>query len=236
MSRFTLLAFLWCLNGLYSCQSPNPDKPKAKTQVRLEKKRICVCIQPYGGVDTLYVKAAAKALAIQYQVDTKILALQKLPPSASNQNIPALKIYQLPLRYRADTLLRVLARQKRKECDYMLGLTNQDITCTNRDKNGKIQEPTWMHVDWGIFGLGFRPGVSCVVSTYRLSFYTQDKKLIMSRVNKTVTHEIGHNFGLDHCPTPHCNMNAAPPVNALLATDLGSEKVCDKCRKKLNGR
>jgi archaemetzincin len=59
-------------------------------------------------------------------------------------------------RYRADTLLRYL-RDSRLPDTITVGLTSHDISTT---KNGIA--------DWGVMGLGYRPGRACVISTFRL--------------------------------------------------------------------
>lgn len=222
MKYFFYLFFIIIFLG--NCDSKSSKKTIAK-------KEICICIQPFENVDTMYVQSSKKALMTQYEKKVEILPAIPLPDIAKNQKIEALKNY--PLRYRADTLIRFLLRILPKKCDYIVGLTNEDITCTNKDEKGKILEPQWANIDWGIFGLGFQPGKSCIVSYFRLSFGTSDKNLIASRVRKTITHELGHNFGLKHCKQEKCNMNEAPPINALAATDTESETVCKKCRMKL---
>lgn len=67
-------------------------------------------------------------------------------------------------RYRADSIIRNLKTTKPDSIDYVLGLTAFDISTTKRDANGEILKPTHKYTDWGIFGLGFVSGPSCVVS------------------------------------------------------------------------
>ena len=54
-------------------------------------------------------------------------------------------------RYRADSLIRYLGRFGSADT-ILIGLTNKDISTTK----GQIR-------DWGIMGLGYCPGTSCVV-------------------------------------------------------------------------
>ncbi len=78
-------------------------------------------------------------------------------------------------------------------------------------------------------GLGNQPGFASVVSTYRLQKGDVAEKLFMQRLLKTVVHEIGHNFGLPHCPNEHCIMaDAKGKLNQDEETGL-----CGECRKKL---
>jgi archaemetzincin len=81
----------------------------------------------------------------------------------------------------------------------LLIITEKDIAC----KKGKISE-------WGILGLGYRPGVTCVVSTFRIRKKVSKDKF-NNRLVKVCLHEIGHNLGLDHCKSGdyRCMMNDA---------------------------
>jgi archaemetzincin len=92
---------------------------------------------------------------------------------------------------------RILSKFNSKQ--NLLIITEKDIAC----KNGNIPE-------WGIFGLGYRPGVTCVVSTFRIKRkVSQD--VFNDRLIKICLHEIGHNLGLDHCKSGdhRCMMNDA---------------------------
>jgi archaemetzincin len=133
-------------------------------------------------------------------------------------------------RYRADLLIRHLRKNKPDSIDYIVGLTAKDISITKKDKNGNIKKPESKYRDFGIFGLGFCPGTSCIVSTFRLKNTTDEKFMI--RFRKICIHELGHNMGLPHCENSEiCVMrDAAESIRTIDKVDLG---FCESCMKKL---
>ena len=109
--------------------------------------------------------------------------------------------------------------------DNLLILTEKDIACKN-DKP-KVDE-------WGIFGLGRRPGKVCVISTFRLK-RNVSKDLSHERLVKVCLHEIGHNIGLEHCTSgTNCMMNDA---NGTIR-EVDSEKLwfCEACMSKVKNK
>lgn len=118
------------------------------------------------------------------------------------------------IRYDASKIL-----EKYKSNQNTLLITEVDIACKNDERN--VDE-------WGIFGLGYTPGRICVVSTFRLKWYSTNKALINSRIVKVCLHELGHNFGLAHCTNnKKCMMTAAS--GTLKQVDAEDKILCEKC-------
>ncbi len=55
--------------------------------------------------------------------------------------------------------------------------------------------------------------------------------IFIERVLKEATHEVGHAFGLDHCPKESCVMHFS---NSLVDTDHKAKDFCNICRKKFH--
>jgi len=123
------------------------------------------------------------------------------------ENFPRLKIVkggkvQLPSscyngkRYRADSILRYLDQIKPDSVTKVIGITSSDISNTRTlVKNGKkVTYP-----DYGILGLGRRPGTVCVVSNHRMGGNAET-------FSKTVLHEFMHTLGVRHCIHEKCIM------------------------------
>lgn len=190
-----------------------------------------VCIQPFAGIDTMYVQEVKKAIETYYGYQVTVLPEMPLPTIAKTTQIAALKYYNpSPLRYRADTLLYHLRKNIPASYDYILGLTALDISTTKRH-HGKIKEPSWMYTDWSIFGLGFHPGKSCIVSTYRLGQDTYDQNKIKIRLRKIANHKLGHSLGLPHCSNKACFMRDLETTQAI---DQEPEFLCKDCKRKIN--
>ena len=97
-------------------------------------------------------------------------------------------------------------------------------------------------VDYDIFAYGLNfvfgeadiTGKRALISLQRLrpEFYDMppDENLFLERILKEAIHELGHNYGLEHCPNPACAMRFS---NSLQDTDLKKRSFCPDCRKKL---
>ncbi len=182
-----------------------------------------VGILPYNRFDKALADTVARTINEKLGLRVVVLPAKKIPPSAFVQ-------VKSP-RYRADSLLRDLRRIKPGSVDYIIGLTSYDISATKKGRDGEIRKPVSKYSDWGIFGLGYRPGPACVVSTYRLK---SNPDLFLSRLKKICVHELGHNFGLEHCETKTCLMQGANET--ILTIDNSDFSLCEKCSNHLNNK
>jgi len=73
-----------------------------------------------------------------------------------------------------------------------------------------------------------------VISTKRLrqEYYglPKDEELLLDRTIKESVHELGHTYGLEHCPDSNCVMYFS---NSLQDTDFKSSSFCESCKRKL---
>ncbi|MCB9714084.1 MAG: hypothetical protein H6712_09530 [Myxococcales bacterium] len=139
--------------------------------------------------------------------------------------LPRAAYYRPRKRYRADKLLDHLLERfpEIPPTTRVLGLTTTDISTTK----GK-------HQDWGIFGLGLVPGQAAVVSIHRLRRGAKDRAQLRNRAAITAIHEVGHTFGLDHCPEELCPMQDAE--GSITNTDTSTGHLGPSCRTTLDAR
>lgn len=197
--------------------------PSWNTTIGFEKKweDKKLGLQVYEGFDLNLAAQIQMSLQRTYGIPVYKLPVRKLPKSAYvNIKSP---------RYRADSLLVDLRRTKPDSIDHVLGLCAKDISTTKRNSSGTVKEPSSRYQDWGVFGLGYRPGPSCVVSSFRLM--REPKKKFSSRLEKVCIHEIGHNLGLAHCENPICVM--ADAAEKLRTVDGVVAALCDDCKQSI---
>lgn len=212
MTRLAILTGILGLGALaIFLSAENPEPPS-------------ICIQPFAGIPAEHVEEVRAALSRYYQTDVQVLDSVELPEETFTD-------VKTP-RYRADKLLVWLRENRPEGCDHILGLTHRDISTTKYEDwaTKKIKEPAWKYEDWGVFGLGHRPGPACVVSTFRLKKDVDDAK-VRERLRKIACHEVGHNLGLPHCPNVFCFMRDA--AEKIGTVDLVNEALCEKCAGKI---
>jgi archaemetzincin len=192
--------------------SSEPVRAQPKTAAPIQNAEV-LYIQPLGveqsagfQEDMEFVK---KAIAAFYALEVRLLQKRELPKEAW---------YAPRKRYRAERLLDYLEQVKPKG-GRILGITTKDISTTKDN-----------YEDWGILGLATLDGTVCVVSTFRaarkIKVGLSDALTVRYRFAKTVVHELGHNFGLDHCPNKGCIMEDA---KGTVSTTDGEFTLCPSC-------
>lgn len=142
---------------------------------------------------------------IYIQLKGYIPYVKRLP----SEPLPEFAFYIPRKRYRADKLIQWMSNRA-KAHEVYVGITTTDISAT---KNNIY--------DWGVMGLGYRPGKACIASSHRVKS--------KSNFYKIVLHEIGHTVGLDHCPVKSCFMRDAKgrdPTNE-------ENEFCNNCKRVL---
>jgi len=145
-------------------------------------KDLKIVVQPIKGLPkatTNYIVADLKKVFANVQVNPPI----ELPKSTLNE---------AKTRHRAILILDYLKKFSNNGA-IVIGLTNKDISATK----GKIN-------DWGVMGLSYRSGITCVASIYRLK-----GKNRLEKFTKVAIHELGHTQGLPHCVNRKCLMRSA---------------------------
>jgi archaemetzincin len=137
---------------------------------------------------------------------------------SGKRNFPSNFYYKPRNRYRADSTIKWLKQIIPDSARTIVGITNEDVSVNKG-----------AHKDYGVMGLGYKPGKSCLISTFRLRKTATSQQHFRQRLFKVVVHEMGHNFGLDHCPEETCIM-----VDAEGQMKLDKEKdLCNGCKMKL---
>jgi archaemetzincin len=197
-----LIVFILVIVSTVAQLSPNELSFK---KVNLVKEKPLIHIVPLGDINEKYPELVKSYIQDFYGFECVI-----------DSRIPLTKdiLAASGIRYEASKILKKYNSNKN-----VLLLTDVDIAHFNQVKNIK---------EYGIIGLGFRPGKTCVVSTFRIKNAGQEK--LLDRLKKVSIHEVGHNLGLDHC-----NYDIECLMNDVRGTvkQIDRERVwlCDNCRK-----
>lgn len=175
------------------------SEKKNVVKEKAAKPAITILIQPFKDIQPESIEKVTEGIKKVYP-NVKVLDVIDFPENA---------YYKGRNRYRADSIIKFL-NNKTKEGFVTIGLTSKDISATR----GKIK-------DFGIMGLGYRPGKACVASNFRLSKENREEQFY-----KIAIHELGHTQGLPHCPEKMCFMRDAEGKNPTNEeTDF-----CKKCK------
>jgi archaemetzincin len=118
--------------------------------------------------------------------------------------------------YPGEPFLAALAAARPPGEEVILGVTGVDLTVSGLNF---------------VFGLADPASRAAIISLARLypEFYGQprDPRRFKERALKEAVHELGHLWGLGHCPDPACVMSFS---NSLADTDRKGPGFCPACR------
>lgn len=199
MKNLAKIVFCFTLFLLvFSCE-------KSKLSDLKSEEEITILIQPFEDVKPKQLTEISENIRKIYP---KIKILEPI-------DFPKNAFYQPRNRYRADSIIKYLRTKTPNNC-VTLALTNKDISVTK----GKV-------ADFGVMGLGYRPGNACVASSFRLNPKNKNEQFY-----KIAIHELGHTQGLKHCPDKTCFMRDAEGKNPT-----NEEKdFCQNCKKVLRSK
>lgn len=199
MKNLAKIVFCFTLFLLvFSCE-------KSKLSDLKSEEEITILIQPFEDVKPKQLTEISENIRKIYP---KIKILEPI-------DFPKNAFYQPRNRYRADSIIKYLRTKTPNNC-VTLAPTNKDISVTK----GKV-------ADFGVMGLGYRPGNACVASSFRLNPKNKNEQFY-----KIAIHELGHTQGLKHCPDKTCFMRDAEGKNPT-----NEEKdFCQNCKKVLRSK
>ena len=206
--------FLLILSLIVSCNTGNRDKAVNLTdKTKIEKnEKHNIAILPFKGIDSNLIKELKAGIQKQLTVELAVL---------DNISLPDFAFYKPRKRYIADSLLVLLRQVNKNKFEKIIGITTKDIST----RKGDVE-------NWGILGLGSCPGEACVISGFRAGKNKVSSNIFLRRMITLALHELGHTYGLEHCPIHTCLMKDA---EGKMNLDDG-DSYCEKCRKYLQGK
>ena len=211
MKKFALLI---CLSMWFACsskeqnkQTDNPVKKEAKKVVNKVVVPEAISIYRYGDFPIDKAKRLEKQLKAYYP---KVVLKEQV------LTLPSKHYNKERNRYLASGLFEELG--KRRNGDAVIGLTNFVIF-----------KPNEISQTYGIMGLSPVGTYKCVVSS---KIPSSGKEQSDDNFVKLALHELGHAFGLKHCPNQYCYMVDAEHKMKFPQTT----GFCESCKSKLNAK
>ena len=170
-----------------------------------------ICLAAVGEVDKKILLYLQSELENVFEKEVKLVNTMEHPDYAYNPKRD---------QYHSSKILEKIKQEKFKDCDRILGVGDVDMYVPSLNF---------------VFGEADFYDRVAVISLVRLrqEYYglPEDGKLFQTRVLKEAVHELGHTYGLRHCPDPKCVMHFS---NSLKDTDIKSHNFCHECKSKLN--
>jgi archaemetzincin len=173
-----------------------------------------VTLLPLDGCTAHQVSIVTAALQQRYRCSVTVLQQAPGPRSAW---------YAPRQRYLADEALAALASRKPPGADALLCITDKDLGQHIMSERAS-----------GIMGMAEPDQGVGIASSHRLRLFGASEALFQARLGKVAAHELGHCFGLLHCPDRQCLMQAAQ--GSILTYDAIEGRLCPRCKSKLTRR
>lgn len=167
-----------------------------------------IYLVPVGKIEGWVLEALQEHLEKEFKCKVEVSEGMEIPREAYNRRRN---------QYRSTNILKKIhsflkAAQKEK----VLAICNEDLYVNGLNY---------------VFGQAELRGRYAIISLARLhqSFYRlpEEKTLFLERAIKEAVHELGHVYGLRHCPNPECVMHFS---NSLADTDRKSSSFCRNCQ------
>ncbi len=167
-----------------------------------------IYIQPVGEIEKELLDFLSEKLESIYGYSCRIAPPLMVPESSFDAHRK---------QYNAEVMLSVIPEKMPVDTKRLLCVVDEDLFV--QDLN---------------FVFGLASGSAAVVSLTRLrpEYYgnIKNESLFRERTLKEAIHELGHTFGLHHCPDKKCIMHFS---NMLEDTDIKGPGFCRICSKKL---
>jgi archaemetzincin len=165
-----------------------------------------IYIIPYGRIDEELLSSLEVCLWQVFGLDVKRCPALPDPSYAFDQKTG---------QWNSSLILKDLLRRVPADAVRVLGITEHDL---------------FIPMLSFVFGHAQLNGPAAVISLSRLrqEFYRlpANVPLLQHRMMKEAVHELGHTFGLVHCPDTRCAMSLS---NAIQHVDKKSEELCHNC-------
>jgi archaemetzincin len=199
-----ILVFL----AIFGCSANRSPHEGEKQEMKPKPEKICVLA--IGNADATFLEKLSTGLEKIFGQEVKVsqipLNLEFAYNLARDQ-------------YNSSVILERLQKMVPETCERSLGIVDVDLYVPDLNF---------------VFGEADVVEKMAVISTKRLrqEYYglLKDEELFLDRTLKESVHELGHTYGLGHCPDKSCVMYFS---NSLQDTDFKSSSFCESCKRKL---
>ena len=205
MGKKHLISIICLFIVFYSGRAPIKDLA-SENQAKMESK---IYLVPVGNIEGWILVALENSLEKSFNCKVEIHEGMELPHDTYNQ-----KRNQY---FSTHILKKLRSFVKWGKRDKVLGIADEDLYVNGLNF---------------VFGEAELGGHFAIISLARLrqSFYDlpEEETIFLERAVKEAVHEIGHVYGLGHCPRPECVMHFS---NSLWDTDRKSSSFCSCCNQ-----